>query len=83
MTIYVDTLRHYPNMKNLWCHMATDGDIEELHTFAANIGLRRERFQNHSFVPHYDLTEHKRDQALQAGAIPVATLVLAKKCRIR
>jgi hypothetical protein len=48
---------------------------EELHDFARRIGLRREWFQ--SAVnrrgwyrrPHYDLTGHKRFEAVAAGAI--------------
>ena len=34
-----------------WCHMATDGSFEELHAFAARLGLRRAWFQR----DHYDL----------------------------
>lgn len=50
------------------CHMYAD-TLEELHALAKKIGLRREWFQNHTMLPHYDLTEGKRLQALRAGAV--------------
>lgn len=76
MTIYVDTLQQYNN--RLWCHMATDGDIEELHVMAVRIGLKREWFQPHRLVPHYDLTPNKRALALAEGAISVIPAQLVK-----
>jgi hypothetical protein len=43
-------------------------DVEELHAFAAKIGLKRCWFQNHR-IPHYDLTTMKmKHKALNAGA---------------
>ena len=72
MTIYVDPLLYYsekPFGRNYWCHMTTDGQIEELHQFAGNIGLRQRWFQNHPRVPHYDLTSNKRNEAISRGAI--------------
>lgn len=55
-------------------HMQADTP-EELHEFAASIGLRREWFQERPGRPersHYDLTASKRDAAILAGAIPEA-----------
>lgn len=57
-------------------HLITDRDIEELHTFAKKIGLKREWFQedsgkhNHDVrFPHYDLTtQNKFRQAIRMGA---------------
>ena len=53
-------------------HLQADS-AEELHAFAAAIGLRRAWFQSRPGRPdrdHYDLTGAKRDEALRAGAIP-------------
>ena len=50
-----------------WCHMWSD-DLNRLHALAAKIGLKREWFQNHGRVPHYDLTPNKRELALKHGA---------------
>ncbi len=71
--IYVDELADYSKWTrwpapDLWCHMVTDGPVDELHQFAERIGLRRERFQNHPSHPHYDLRPDKRAQALRMGA---------------
>ena len=52
-----------------FCHLTTDGELEELHALAASIGLKRAWFQGQHLVPHYDLTEAKREAALAAGAV--------------
>jgi len=69
--IYVDSLRSCaPNRKWRWnksCHLFADS-LEELHEFACKLGLKRSYFQARSIVPHYDLTENKRREAVQKGA---------------
>jgi len=60
--IYVDNC--FPGK---WCHMITDGDLEELHEMASRLGLKREWFQPKSF-PHYDLRPSKRSMAIKMGA---------------
>jgi hypothetical protein len=53
-------------------HMQADTP-EELHEFAARLGLRREWFQGRPNRPerdHYDVTRAKRDLAIYLGAIP-------------
>lgn len=65
--VIVDELKRWPS--GSWCHLTTDGDIEELHEFAQRIGLKREWFQEHPRVPHYDLRPSMRRKALAAGAI--------------
>jgi predicted kinase len=72
MAILVDELREYPGTAlpfRAWCHMATDGSWEELHAFAARLGLRRAWFQG----DHYDLPPHGRDAAVALGAREVGT----------
>lgn len=73
MSVYID-----PQSKCLvsrawrWptsCHMFSDS-LEELHAFAARIGLRREWFQlSHGTFPHYDLHKYRRRLAIANGAI--------------
>ena len=53
------------------CHLSTDGPIEELHAFAARIGLKRAWFQDDPKYPHYDLTPARRAAAVKAGAVEV------------
>jgi predicted kinase len=72
MAILVDALREYPGSGlpfRSWCHMATDGSWDELHAFAARLGLRRAWFQG----DHYDLPPHGRAAAVALGAEEVGT----------
>ncbi len=83
--IYVDALQVYPRGKlpaSSWCHMATDGDLQELHQMAARLGLRRAWFQlgGSGRFPHYDLTPGKRAQALRLGACAVSADELLRRC---
>jgi hypothetical protein len=78
MAILVDELREYPGVKlpfSVWCHMATDGSFDELHEFAAALGLRRRWFQR----DHYDLPAHVRERAVAAGAVEVPTRELISR----
>jgi len=74
MSVYVDPLMVWggSNAPRCFrfkpsCHMYAD-DVKELHKLAKKIGLKREWFQNKT-LPHYDLTEGKRWQAVKHGAI--------------
>lgn len=50
------------------CHMYAD-TLDELHIMAKKIGLKQSWFQNHKFLPHYDLVTTKRILAVKYGAI--------------
>ncbi len=50
-----------------WCHLVADS-LDELHTFAAKLGLRRSWFQSKTRYPHYDVTTSVRVRALALGA---------------
>lgn len=69
MAVYVDDAM-IPWRRGIWCHMQADA-IDELHAFAARIGLKREWFQPGSRpeAAHYDVTKTKRAEAIAAGAI--------------
>jgi hypothetical protein len=72
VTVLVDPIRRYehvPFAVKDWCHMAVDGTFEELHAFAAALGLPRERFQG----DHYDLPPWVRSRAVRLGAEEVRT----------
>ena len=77
--ILVDRLRRYPS--GYWCHMVTDSSPEELHDFARRLGLRREQFQRHERLPHYDLRPHLREKALDLGAASVSSKELFRRGR--
>lgn len=81
MTVYVDDSRIPAKVGRItarWSHLFADTQ-DELHAFAASIGLKRSWFQpgrpgpggKPSDLWHYDVTESKREQAIAAGAQPI------------
>jgi Protein of unknown function (DUF4031) len=70
MTVYVDDpIWDWQGLK--WCHLLAD-DVEELHRFAASLGIHRLSYQGppKTVAPHYDLTGFERRKAIAAGAKP-------------
>ncbi|TKT76959.1 DUF4031 domain-containing protein [Aquamicrobium sp. LC103] len=70
MAVYVDAaIWAWAGRK--WCHLLAD-DQEELHRFAARMGIHRNCYQGppKTSAPHYDLTGFERDRAVRMGAIP-------------
>jgi Protein of unknown function (DUF4031) len=74
--ILVDPIRRHQSGE--WCHMVSDESVEELHEFAATIGLKRKSFQGAS-RPHYDLRPSKRRLALSMGAQEVGMRDLVRR----
>lgn len=75
MSVYVDSLRTVLADNPRWpwpmsCHLYADS-LEELHSFASKLQMRRSWFQNHDRLPHYDLTPARRAKAVRVGAIEV------------
>lgn len=68
MTVFVDNERIAWRGK-LWCHLVADS-LDELHQFAAGMGLQRRWFQDNASYPHYDVTTEVRERALRRGALP-------------
>ena len=78
MSVLVDPLRDYPHAPlrlTRWCHMASDVSFDELHDFAAQLGIPRERFQG----DHYDLPPWLREQAIEHGAQAVTIHELSQR----
>ena len=67
--VYVDALLPAAWCFKKACHLYAD-DVEQLHAFAQSIGLKRKWFQNKT-LPHYDLTENKRQLAMDKGAFSI------------
>jgi hypothetical protein len=69
MAVYVDAAIWYRAGRK-WCHLLAD-DTDQLHRFAALLGIRRTSFQDQpkASAPHYDLTAFERSRALALGAI--------------
>jgi hypothetical protein len=78
VTVLVDDLREYPHTRlpfRHWCHLVSDASFDELHAFAAGIGIPRHRFQG----DHYDLPAHLRARAVARGAREVSTRELTQR----
>lgn len=77
MAVYVDETLDWTEVAKAnrlqhthWCHLTADTE-EELHTFAAKLGLRRSWYQRkgpNDVRWHYDVTPPKRAQAVKLGA---------------
>lgn len=83
MAVYVDDSRLTWRGKN-WCHLVADS-IDELHAFAARLGLKKEWFQERTMYPHYDVTVNVKARALTMGACPGdkrTIITCAKRLRI-
>lgn len=78
MTVIVDNFRapaRVGGIRARWSHLTADTP-EELHAFAAKLGLKRDWFQakcKHGKCDpcphwHYDVTDSKRTEAIALGA---------------
>ena len=54
-----------------WAHLMAD-TLDELHAFAARLGLPRRAFQDKTSGAHYDVTAPLRERAIALGAVPVS-----------
>lgn len=72
MSVYIDAAGH------LW-----SPDREELHVFAARLGMRRAWFQDRPMLYHYDvMTEWRRRWAIRLGAALVTSRELVRMMRV-
>ena len=66
MTVLIDS-PVWPWRGMRWAHLVSDESYDELHDFAARLGIPRRAFQG----DHYDVPEDLYDIAVAAGAEPV------------
>jgi len=59
----------------LWAHLISDDSYDELHEFAALLGIPRQGFQG----DHYDVPAHLHAQAVRLGARPVTGRELVRR----
>lgn len=76
MTILVDDAI-WPWRGRRWAHLVSDTSYDELHEFAAQLGIPRRAFQG----DHYDVPEALRDLAIAHGAVAVEGRVLVRRLR--
>lgn len=60
-----------------WAHLVSDVSYDELHRFAARLGLARRSFQG----DHYDVPAEVREEAIRLGATPVESRELLLRLR--
>lgn len=61
-----------------WAHLVSDHDYDELHRFAAGLGLPRRAFQG----DHYDVPTDFRATAIEQGAEAVDCRELVRRLRL-
>ena len=82
MSVYVDNAvwKKSPNGRKTYAHLTAD-TLDELHTFAASIGVKPHFFHKARSGWHYDITAEQHPAALQAGAQLVDTRLLLEKAK--
>ncbi|MCX5091099.1 DUF4031 domain-containing protein [Streptomyces sp. NBC_00365] len=68
MTVYIDPPT-WPGHGRLWSHLVSDVSYDELHVFAADLGVPPRAFER----DHYDIPSHRYGDAVRAGAVEVSS----------
>jgi hypothetical protein len=68
VTVYIDPPT-WPGHGRLWSHLVSDASYEELHDFAAALGIPRRAFER----DHYDVVAERYAGAVAAGARPASS----------
>jgi hypothetical protein len=76
MAILVDE-PNWPRWDRMWCHLVSDTSYDELHEFAARLGVPERGFGG----DHYDLPSDMRERAIELGAIPTSSREIVKKLK--
>jgi hypothetical protein len=79
VTIYVDDAGIVWRGKRRY-HLTADSK-EELHAFAARIGVKRCWYHRGRTHPHYDLTGEQRGRAVSEGACEVGSRELLTRAK--
>ncbi|MER7683559.1 DUF4031 domain-containing protein [Streptomyces sp. NPDC097610] len=81
MTLYIDPPT-WPGHGRLWSHLVSDVSYEELHLFAADLGVPPRAFERdlpqvlgfaRTGGPPIDLPSHRYADAVRAGAVEVSS----------
>ena len=76
MAILIDK-PSWPAHGTVWAHLVSDSNLDELHVFAAQVGISRRGFDR----DHYDVPEASYDALVAAGALPVSFRELIERLR--
>jgi muramoyltetrapeptide carboxypeptidase len=67
VTVFIDR-PNAPGHGRLWSHLVSDTSFDELHRFAAGLGIPRRGFDR----DHYDIPAERYSAVVAAGAVPVS-----------
>jgi hypothetical protein len=76
MTVLID-VPMWPAHGTIWGHLVSDESLEELHSFAAAVGLPPRSFD----LDHYDVPADKHAALVAAGAVEVSHRELVVRLR--
>ncbi len=68
MAILIDSPNWW-HREHWWGHLVSDESFDELHEFAAGLGVPPRGFER----DHYDIPEHLHEAAIAAGALLVTS----------
>ncbi|MCX4660963.1 DUF4031 domain-containing protein [Streptomyces uncialis] len=74
MTLYIDPPT-WPGHGRLWSHLVSDVSYDELHAFAALIGVPPRAFDR----DHYDIPSHRYADVVRAGAVETGSKDLVRR----
>jgi hypothetical protein len=74
VTILIDPPQ-VPSRGRMWSHLASDSSYDELHEFAARMGVPQRGFDG----DHYDVPAEAYDDLVAAGALPVRSRELVER----
>ncbi|MFD4828716.1 DUF4031 domain-containing protein [Streptomyces sp. SID4919] len=74
MTLYIDPPT-WPGHGRLWSHLVSDVSYDELHAFAALIGVPPRAFER----DHYDIPSHRYADVVRAGAVETGPKDLVRR----
>ena len=69
-----------PGGRKRYAHLA-GSSLDELHAFAASIGVKPHFFHRTASYPHYDITEPQVQAAIAAGAVSISSRELVQFVR--
>ncbi len=76
MALFIDW-PYWPGHGRLWAHLISDASFEELHNFAATIGIPRRGFDG----DHYDVPADRWSMVVDKGVTPTDSKDVVRRLR--